>query len=142
MGGGTPLSWAALNGHEELAKLLLGRKDVNPDTLETGYRTPLSWAAGNGHQDIVELPFIRNWLEWLLTISGNGHESPLASSVKLSVNNPTKPAHPMSYLLVFQTTISFDVSLSLSPRRPSPKMSHYQLASDTRELILSHYQKG
>ena len=44
---------------------------------------------------------VGNWLVWLLTISGNGHESPPASSVKLSVNNPTKPAHPMSHLLVF-----------------------------------------
>ena len=33
----TPLSWAAGNGHEGAVKLLLGRQDVNPNTLDTEY---------------------------------------------------------------------------------------------------------
>ena len=54
--GRKPLSWAAGNGHEGVVKLLLGRKDVSPDTPDTEYgRTPLSWAAGNGHEEIVRL---------------------------------------------------------------------------------------
>jgi len=54
--GRTPLSWAAGNGHEGIVKLLLGRKDVNPDTPDTERgRTPLCWAAGSGHEGIVKL---------------------------------------------------------------------------------------
>jgi len=37
-------------------KLLLGQKDVNPDTPNTKYgQTALSWAAYNGHEGIVKL---------------------------------------------------------------------------------------
>lgn len=48
--GRTALSRAAGNGHEGIAKLLLGRGDVNPDTPDAWYgQTPLSRAAGNDH---------------------------------------------------------------------------------------------
>ena len=54
--GRTPLSWAAEKGHEGIVKLLLRRKDVNPDTPDTmSGRTPLSLAAKNGHEGIVKL---------------------------------------------------------------------------------------
>ena len=54
--GQTPLSWAAGNGHEGTVKLLLGRKDVNPDIPDTwDGQTPLSWAAENGHEGVVKL---------------------------------------------------------------------------------------
>jgi len=54
--GRTPLSWAAENGHEGIVKLLLRRKDINPDTADTVYgRMPLLWAAKNGHEGIVRL---------------------------------------------------------------------------------------
>ena len=54
--GQTPLSWAAKSGHEGIAKLLLERPDVNPDTPDTTYgRTPLSWATEYGHEGIVKL---------------------------------------------------------------------------------------
>ena len=52
----TPLSWAAENGHEGMVKLLLERKDVNPNTRDTKYgQTPLVWAADKGHEEIVKL---------------------------------------------------------------------------------------
>ena len=52
----TPLSWAAINRQEEVAKLLLGRQTVNPDKLDRNLRrTGLSWAAVMGHERIVRL---------------------------------------------------------------------------------------
>jgi len=54
--GRTPLSWAAEKGHEGIVKLLLERRDINPNTSDTIYgRTPLLWAAGTGHEEIVKL---------------------------------------------------------------------------------------
>lgn len=52
----TPLSYAARHGHEEVVKLLIARKDVDPNSTDgmTG-ATPLSWAAKNGHPDVVKL---------------------------------------------------------------------------------------
>jgi len=54
--GKTPLGWAASEGDEGILKVLLERKDVNPDHADTEYgRTPLSWAAGRGHKGIVKI---------------------------------------------------------------------------------------
>ena len=54
--GGTPLSWTAGNGHEGVVKMLLERKDVNPNTPDTQYgQTPLSLAAENGHEGVVKV---------------------------------------------------------------------------------------
>ena len=51
----TPLIWAALRGHEEVAKMLLERGDVNPDLGDPIWgRSPLSWAAAEGHEGVVK----------------------------------------------------------------------------------------
>ena len=51
----TPLMWAAECGHEGMVKLLLGRKEVNPDSRDGYGRTPLWFAALGGHEGIVKL---------------------------------------------------------------------------------------
>ena len=52
----TPLSLAAENGREGIARILVERNDVNLNIVDTEYgRTPLSWAAKNGHEGIVRL---------------------------------------------------------------------------------------
>jgi len=54
--GMTPLIWAARYGHEEVVRLLLGNKHIEPDQQDTNYgRTALSWAAGNGYEGVVRL---------------------------------------------------------------------------------------
>ena len=54
--GSTALAWAARRGHEEVVKVLLERKDINPDLADTIYgRTPLSRAAESGHEGVVRM---------------------------------------------------------------------------------------
>ena len=53
--GRAPLSWAAANGHEAVAKLLL-EKGAELEAKDDVYgRTPLSWAAANGHEAVAKL---------------------------------------------------------------------------------------
>jgi len=52
---GTPLIWAAMNGHEAVVKLLLEQKDVDPNRVDVWDQTPISWASVNGHEAVVEL---------------------------------------------------------------------------------------
>ena len=54
--GMTPLIWAARYGNDEVVKLLLRKKHIQPDQQDANYeRTALSWAAGNGHEGVVRL---------------------------------------------------------------------------------------
>ena len=54
--GMTPLIWAAKYGHEEVVRLLLRQKHIQPDQQDVNFgRTALSWAAGNGYEGVVRL---------------------------------------------------------------------------------------
>ncbi|KAF4943729.1 hypothetical protein FGADI_13200 [Fusarium gaditjirri] len=54
--GWTPLSYAATYGHEDVVKVLVFRKDVDPNSKDEicGW-TPLSWAARYGHINVVRV---------------------------------------------------------------------------------------
>ena len=53
--GRSPLAWAVEGGRVGIVKLLLDRKDVNPDSRANYGRTPLWCAASGGHEGIVKL---------------------------------------------------------------------------------------
>jgi len=53
-GGWTPLSWAAMGGHEAVVRLLLDR-GAEVDVEDTDNCTPLSWAAIRGREALVRL---------------------------------------------------------------------------------------
>jgi ankyrin repeat protein len=57
--GRTPLHWAAIKGHKDIAELLLANKaDVDAKTNgfgTAGGDTPLHFAALGGHKDVAEL---------------------------------------------------------------------------------------
>ena len=54
--GGTPLTWAARRGHEEVVKMLLELEDVNPNTVDSlRGRTALSLAAEKGCDGVVKV---------------------------------------------------------------------------------------
>ena len=52
--GGTPLHWAASDGHKELAELLLA-KGANINAKDNEGRTALSLAQRGGHTAVVQL---------------------------------------------------------------------------------------
>jgi len=54
--GRIALAWTAVRGHEEVARILLQRRDLNPNTPDTEYgQTPLLRAAERGHKGVVKL---------------------------------------------------------------------------------------
>ena len=53
--GSTPLAWAARNGHDEVVKMLLGRREVYPNEKDFSSLTPLAYAAWEGHAGVVRI---------------------------------------------------------------------------------------
>jgi len=53
--GSTPLVWAAWNGHEGVAEVLLGQDGIDPNKQCIGDRTALLCAAWRGHEGVVRI---------------------------------------------------------------------------------------
>ncbi|KAF7917816.1 uncharacterized protein EAE97_011954 [Botrytis byssoidea] len=61
--GRTPLSLAAENGHEIVAKLLLAEYVADPGSKDTDGWTSLSHAVANGHETVVELLLVEDTVD-------------------------------------------------------------------------------
>ena len=55
LGGDTPLSWAASNGHEEVVVILLAQEEIIADISNNYGQTPFSYAAQYGHEGVVRI---------------------------------------------------------------------------------------
>jgi len=53
--GHTPLAWAARNGHEGVAEILLQQAGVDPDKADNYGNTPLMLAARGGYEGVVKV---------------------------------------------------------------------------------------
>jgi len=109
--GCTPLLWAARNGHEEVVKLLLGRKDVNADKPNCDGRTPLSYASSYGRDGVVEILLGREAVSAdnpdksgqtpLSYAASSGHEGVVKTLLRQEEVSADKPNHhgltPLSY---------------------------------------------
>ncbi len=51
----TPLSWAAVNKHETVIRILLVKNIIDPNFKDINDRTPLSWAAEINKKIVIEL---------------------------------------------------------------------------------------
>ncbi|KAL6901203.1 WD40-repeat-containing domain protein [Trichoderma evansii] len=58
--GRTPLSWASVNGHRDVVKLLLDTNKVDFHSKDNHGRTPLRWASEKGYYNIVQLMLQRD----------------------------------------------------------------------------------
>ena len=99
--GNTPLLWAALNGHERVVEVLLGRDDINPNKLDEDGLTPLWWAVWNGHVGVAELLLGRDDVNPYQQVDGsltplvwaifNGHEGVVKLLLGRGDVDPDKP---------------------------------------------------
>ena len=109
--GYTPLAWAASNGHEEVAKILLDREEVNPNKPANLGQTPLSQAACGGREGVVKLLLSRkevyadmpdNFGKTPLSYAAwSGHEGAVKVLLECEEVNPDNPdtdgRTPLSY---------------------------------------------
>ena len=80
--GRTALAWAAIGGHDEVVRILLQQKDINPNTADTQYnRTPLLWAAERGNEGVVRLLLEREDINPNIADTGYGR-TPLLWAVE------------------------------------------------------------
>ena len=99
--GYTPLVWAACNGYEGVAKMLLGREEVNPDKPDNNGRTPLSYAAQYEHEGVMKILLGRqevnpdkpdnNGRTPLSFAAWYGHEGVVKILLEREEVNPNKP---------------------------------------------------
>jgi len=101
--GGTPLLWAAWNGHEAVVKMLLDTEKVDVNSKNIYGRTPLLWAARYGHDAVVKMLLDTekadvnskdnySWMP-LSWASRNGHEAVvkmLLNTEKADINSKDK----------------------------------------------------
>jgi len=99
--GNTPLMWAAWNGHEGVAEILLGRQDINPNKPDNRGQTPLYCAAWTGHEGVVKMllghddvnpdkPDVYGQTP-LFGAASNGHERVVEVLLRRDDVNPDKP---------------------------------------------------
>jgi len=111
--GGTPLTWAARSGHEEVVKVLLGRGEVDPDKPDNDGRTPLSIAVMN--EGVVKILLGREEVNPdkpdnggrtpLSHAAGRGHESVVGVLLGREEVSPDRPDNggltPLSFAAVY-----------------------------------------
>jgi len=89
--GTTPLSVAAMHGHEGVVKMLLQREEVNPGKPNDRGTTPMSFAAKYGHEGVVKILLKREEVSPdrpdLLKITGDhaGSKQPSAIQIRFLV---------------------------------------------------------
>jgi len=99
--GNTPLGWAAYNGNEGVAEVLLGQDDINPDKPDVDGQTPLCCAAQHGREEMVKMLLRRDDINPdkpdidgqtpLCCAAQDGHEGVVKMLLGREDINPNKP---------------------------------------------------
>jgi ankyrin repeat protein len=126
--GRTPLWFAAANGHQAAAKLLLKKGDIDPDSHDTQFRrTPLSYAAEKGHDAVVKLLLAREGIRIdskdskrrmpLSYAVQNGHETTVKLLLraggrpeKTMLRRAARNGHEAIVLLLLESGVNIDAN--------------------------------